>query len=172
MAKRTREFRMSYLFLKWLHLAGASVLFGTGAGIAFFAWFGYRKSVREDDLGLLRGVLSLTVIADAVFTATAAALQPVTGLLLWRMTGGEWRNAWLMAVLALYVFVGLCWLPVVVMQIRLRDRTLAVQSIGELGDDFHARFRRWFLLGWPTFIGVMLLFALMILRGYFQSGAP
>jgi uncharacterized membrane protein len=158
---------MTYLLLKWLHLLGASVLFGTGTGIAFFAWFGYRKAIRDDQLDLLRGVLSLTVIADIVFTATAAILQPVTGLLLWRMTGGEWRSPWLVAVLALYVLVGLCWLPVVVMQIRLRDRALAVRSIDELGEDFHARFRRWFVLGWPAFVGVMLLFALMIGRGYF-----
>jgi len=31
---------MSYFALKWLHLIGAAILFGTGAGIAFFAWFG------------------------------------------------------------------------------------------------------------------------------------
>jgi uncharacterized membrane protein len=65
------------------------------------------------------------------------------------------------------VFVGLCWLPVVMMQIRLRDRALAVSRIAELGEDFHARFRRWFRLGWPAFIGVMMLFALMLLRGSF-----
>jgi uncharacterized membrane protein len=158
---------LTYLLLKWLHLLGASVLFGTGAGIAFFAWFGYLKSMRESNLGLLRGMLSLTVIADAAFTATAAVAQPITGLLLWRSTGGQWRDPWLIAVLALYVFVGLCWLPVVVLQVRLRDRALAVASIDELGDEFHARFRRWFLLGWPAFIGVMLLFALMLLRAYF-----
>jgi uncharacterized membrane protein len=27
---------MSFLVLKWLHVLGATVLFGTGAGIAFF----------------------------------------------------------------------------------------------------------------------------------------
>ena len=158
---------MTYLALKWLHLVGASVLFGTGLGIAFFAWFGYRRAMRHDDIALLRGVLALTVIADFVFTATAAVVQPVTGYLLWNATGGTWPDRWLVAVLALYVFIGLCWLPVVALQIQLRDRAAAASSIANLGEDFHRRFRRWYRLGWPAFIGVLLLFALMLLRGAF-----
>lgn len=158
---------MSYLLVKWAHLLGASILFGTGLGIAFFAWFGYRRAMRDDSIGLLRGVLALTVTADAVFTATAAVLQPVTGALMWHMAGGAWTSRWLWVVLTLYVFVGTCWLPVVIMQLRLRDRALAVQELADLGDEFHARFRRWFWLGWPAFAGVLLLFALMLLRGSF-----
>jgi uncharacterized membrane protein len=153
--------------IKWLHLLGASVLFGTGLGIAFFAWFGYRRAMRDGDIGLLRGVLALTVIADFIFTATAAVAQPITGYLLWKQSGGTWPDAWLIAVLGLYVFVGLCWLPVVSFQVRLRDRALAVSSVADLGDDFHRRFRRWYRLGWPAFIGVILLFALMLARGVF-----
>ena len=70
---------MTWLLLKWLHLVGAAILFGTGLGIAFFAWFGYRRGMEQGDIGLIRGVLRLTVTADTVFTATAAVLQPVTG---------------------------------------------------------------------------------------------
>ena len=157
---------MTYLALKWLHLLGASVLFGTGMGIAFFTWFAYRRAMRSADIGLLQGVLGLTVLADTVFTAVAAVLQPVTGLLLWRMGGGSWHSPWLAWVLATYVFVGLCWLPVVVLQIRLRDTALAARSVAELDAQFHARFRLWFLLGWPAFMAVLLLFALMVGRGY------
>ena len=95
---------MTYLVLKWLHLVGAAVLFGTGMGIAFFAWFAYRMAMREGNLRLLQGVLRLTVVADTVFTATAAAAQPVTGLALWFMQGGQSHSRWLWWVLALYVF--------------------------------------------------------------------
>jgi uncharacterized membrane protein len=157
---------MSYLAIKSLHLLGASILFGTGLGIAFFAWFGYRLAMREGDIGLLRGVLRLTVIADMVFTASAAVLQPVTGLILWAMQGAQWPSHWLIGVLAVYAFVGACWLPVVVMQIRLRDAALAAPTTIALGPQFHARFRRWFVLGWPAFVAVLLLFGLMIGRGY------
>ncbi|MEP6790716.1 MAG: DUF2269 domain-containing protein [Ramlibacter sp.] len=159
---------MSYLIVKWLHILGASVLFGTGMGIAFFAWFGYRAAMRTGNLGLLQGVLNLTVRADTIFTAVAAALQPVTGIALWRMGGGPWHNPWLAWVMALYVLVGACWLPVVVLQIRLRNEALAAKSISDLGVRFHTRFRLWFLLGCPAFIAVLLLFGLMVGRGYFN----
>lgn len=159
---------MSYLVLKWLHLVGAALLFGTGLGIAFFAWFGYRRGMERGDIGLIRGVLRLTVTADTVFTATAAVVQPVTGFFLWRMTGGSWPDAWLAWVLALYVFVGACWLPVVWLQVRLRDAAMRAHTVGQLDGHFHRRFRTWFVLGWPAFLGVMGLFALMITRGYFR----
>lgn len=159
---------MTYLVLKWLHLVGAALLLGTGLGIAFFAWFGYRRGMQEGDIGLIRGVLRLTVRADTLFTATAAVLQPVTGYFLWRMTGGQWPDAWLAWVLALYAFVGACWLPVVVLQVRLRDAALAARTVGQLDARFHRRFALWFVLGWPAFLAVMGLFALMLTRGQFR----
>lgn len=158
---------MTYLALKYLHLIGAAVLFGTGMGIAFFAWFGYRMAVRNGDIGLLRGVLSLTVVADTVFTAVWAAIQPVTGGLLWHMAGGDWRSPWILWVAVTYIFVGVCWLPVVWLQIQLRDGARAAPSVAALPASFHRRFRVWFALGWPAFAAVLVLFALMVGRGFF-----
>ncbi len=83
---------MTYLALKLLHLIRAAILFGTGLGIAFFAWFGYRQGMREGEIALVRGVLRLTVIADTVFTAVWAVVQPITGYFLWRITGGNWPD--------------------------------------------------------------------------------
>lgn len=159
---------MTYLVLKWLHILGASILFGTGLGIAFFAWFGYRRGLQDGDIGLVRGVLRLTVTADTVFTATAAVLQPITGYALWRMTGGAWPDRWLLWVAALYVFVGACWLPVVALQVQLRNAAIAAQTVGQLDARFHRRFQVWFALGWPAFLGVLALFALMLARGSFR----
>jgi uncharacterized membrane protein len=159
---------VTFLVLKWLHLIGAALLFGTGLGIAFFAWFGYRRGLEQANIGLIRGVLRLTVTADALFTATAAVLQPITGYFLWRMTGGAWPDPWLAWVLGLYVFVGACWLPVVALQIQLRNAAMAARTVGELDDRFHRRFQVWFVLGWPAFLGVLGLFALMLVRGYFR----
>lgn len=159
---------MTYLLLKWLHLVGAALLFGTGLGIAFFAWFGYRRGMQEGDIGLIRGVLRLTVIADTVFTATAAVVQPVTGYFLWRMTGGQWPDPWLAWVLGLYVFVGACWLPVVAIQVRLRNAAIAARTVGQLDARFHRRFSAWFALGIPAFLGVLGLFVLMVTRGHFR----
>ena len=159
---------MTYLWIKWLHVLGSAILFGTGLGIAFFAWFGYRRGMQEGNIGLIQGVLRLTVTADTVFTATAAVLQPVTGYVLWRMTGGQWPDAWLAWVLALYVFVGACWLPVVWLQVRLRNAAVGAHTVGQLDARFHRTFQLWFLLGWPAFLGVMALFGLMLTRGWFR----
>jgi len=159
---------VSYLVVKWLHLLGAAVLFGTGMGIAFFAWFGYRRGMQEGNIGLIQGVLRLTVIADTVFTATAAIAQPVTGWFLWRMTGGRWPDRWLLWVLVLYAFVGACWLPVVWLQILLRNGAVRAQTVGQLDACFHGRFRLWFALGWPAFLAVLGLFGLMLARGWFR----
>jgi uncharacterized membrane protein len=161
---------MTYLALKLAHLLGATLLLGTGLGIAFFTWFGVRESMRTGRIELLRGVLRGTVIADTVFTATAAVLQPLTGLALYAMVGLPWRNPWLWMVLGAYVFVGLCWLPVVALQIRLRDTALKATTIAELPPRFHADFRRWMALGWPGFAGVMALYALMVFRASWWSG--
>ena len=156
---------MTYLLLRLLHILGAAVLFGTGLGIAFFMWFGSREAQRRGHIDLLRGVLRWTVIADAVFTATAAVLQPLSGLGLYAMAGLSWRQPWLWAVLGLYVFVGLCWLPVVALQIRLRDAAVAAATIEDLPMDFQRDLRRWFVLGWPAFGAMIALYGLMVFRG-------
>lgn len=158
---------MSYLAIKYLHLVGAAILFGTGMGIAFFAWFGYRRAMRSADIGLLRGVLSLTVMADALFTATASVAQPLTGYWLWKAAGGNWHGSWIWWVLGAYAFVGACWLPVVVLQVRMRDAAGRAESTAALDTRFHSQFRLWFVLGWPAFAGVLVLYALMLGRGYF-----
>jgi len=155
---------VTYLLLKLVHILGAAVLFGTGMGIAFFMWFGCREALRGGRVELMRGVLRWTVIADALFTGTAAVLQPLSGLGLYAMAGLPWRQPWLWAVLGLYVFVGLCWLPVVALQIRLRDAARAAASIEELPPQFHRDLRRWFVLGWPAFAAVIALYGLMVFR--------
>lgn len=155
---------MIYLLVRLLHIIGAVVLLGTGIGIAFFAWFGYRLALRNDSIGLLRGVLSLTVIADAVFTATAAVVQPITGAALWHMTINDWTHPWFLLVIALYISVGACWLPVVALQIRLRDTARAASSVTELKNEFRRDFRRWFVLGVPAFVMMLALLVMMVFR--------
>jgi uncharacterized membrane protein len=147
------------LALKLLHVLGASVLFGTGLGIAYFMWMAHRT--REP--AAIAHTARTVVIADALFTANAVVLQPVTGALLaWTMGYSVW-DSWIIASLALYVVVGLCWLPVIGIQIQLRDLARAAMQHDEaLSARYHRLFRVWFLLGWPAFLGVIAIFALMI----------
>src|SRR5262245_14201381 len=108
---------MGYLILKYLHVLGASVLLGTGAGIAFFMLMAHRSG----DAAHIYRTGRTVVLADFLFTATAVVAQPVTGVLLMRELGLSPRDGWLLVSLALYVVAGLFWLPVVWMQMRMRD---------------------------------------------------
>jgi uncharacterized membrane protein len=79
------------------------------------------------------------------------------------MTGVPITAFWIRTTLVLYIFVGLCWLPVVWIQLRMRD--IAAEAAGKrkaLPARYHGYFKIWFWLGWPAFIGVIAIFALML----------
>jgi len=151
-----------YLALKWLHVIGAAVLFGTGLGIAFFLFRAERKEKPAAIAATLRGV----VIADYAFTATAAIAQPVTGFALVQLGGYDLGQTWLWASLALYGLIGACWLPVVYLQIRMRDLAEAAVATRqlELPRAYRRLSRIWFWLGWPAFLSMLAIFWLMITK--------
>jgi uncharacterized membrane protein len=148
-----------YFALKFVHIVSSAVLFGTGLGIAFFMWMAHRTGDARAVVQTARTV----VIADAVFTAGAVVVQLATGIALAATAGYSLREPWLVAALALYVVVGMCWLPVVWIQLRLRDLARAATEEGRaLPPRYHRLFAVWFWLGWPAFAGVLVIFALMI----------
>ena len=150
---------MSYELLRFLHVIGATVLLGTGAGIAFFMVI----SNRSRDPRLIAHVAGIVVLADTVFTATAAIVQPITGYLLVRETGWPLLSGWVAWSLALYVFVGMFWLPVVWMQIQMRNLAIAARDAGQpLPESYHRLYRWWFAFGFPAFFAVLTIFWLML----------
>jgi uncharacterized membrane protein len=150
-----------YVILKIAHVIGACVLFGTGLGIAFFMWMANRTA----EPAIIAVTVGIVVIADTIFTATAVVAQPVTGVALAHMMGIPLLSPWLVSSLALYLFVGACWLPVVWIQIRLRDLAAGARDAGEpLPAQYHRLFQIWFILGWPAFAGVIAIFVLMIAK--------
>ncbi len=147
------------LTLKLIHILGAAVLFGTGLGIAFFMLMAHRSR----DPATIAATARMVVIADALFTVSAVVVQPVSGAALARMLGFSLWEPWLAIALGLYVLVGLCWLPVVWIQLRLRDVAADAAKRGvELPGSYFRLFRIWFWLGWPAFAGVIAIFALMV----------
>src|SRR5690606_23854924 len=83
---------MMWVFiLKFVHVIGASVLLGTGAGIAFFMLLAHLKG----DVKVVAGVARIVVIADFLFTATAVVLQPITGVLLAHAYGYNLGEGWI-----------------------------------------------------------------------------
>ncbi len=149
---------------KLLHLLSASVLFGTGVGIAFFAWFGYRRAMTVGEIDGLRAVLRLTVIGDTLFTAPAVVLQLASGIVLINLNQWSLASPWSLTVLGWYAAVGVLWLPVVVIQILMSREANRVPTIAELGPGFHRRYLTWFVLGIPAFLIVIGIFYLMIAK--------
>nr|WP_233352689.1 DUF2269 domain-containing protein [Maricaulis alexandrii] len=145
-----------YPLLRLVHILSASVLFGTGMGIAFFMLMAWRSGDRAAFALTARQV----VLADWVFTATAVIIQPLSGLVLAHLAGWPIGTPWLLTTYALYAFIGACWLPVVWIQYRVK--TLLEQQ----GDaaSINRLMRIWFILGWPAFAALIGIFWLMITK--------
>jgi uncharacterized membrane protein len=147
--------------LRWLHVIGATVLLGTGAGIAFFMVM----AKRTGQPALIAHVAETVVIADLVFTATAVVVQPLTGALLARSLGWSLSEGWIVLSLGLYVLTGLFWLPVVAIQARLRDLArAAARAGGPLPDEWRCLYGIWFACGFPAFAAVVGILWLMLTR--------
>jgi uncharacterized membrane protein len=150
-----------YPMIKWLHILSSTVLFGMGAGIAFF----FVRAQRTHDPRVIAAVSRDVVLADAVFTASAVVTQPVTGIAMVLMAGYPLSTPWIEWSILLYMLVGCCWLPVVWQQVRMRDLAEeAVRTGSELPDDYQRYYGWWFALGWPAFIGVLVIFYLMVVK--------
>jgi uncharacterized membrane protein len=152
---------MLYFAVKYLHLIGAAILLGTGAGIAFFQLMAHRSG----NVDAIAAVARIVVIADFLFTATAVVLQPITGVVLAGLDGYPLGEGWIVLSIALYLLTGVFWLPVVWMQIRMRDlAAVAARAAQPLPRQYHGLFRIWFAFGFPAFAAVLAIFWLMMTR--------
>ena len=149
----------SYALLKLVHVLSSTLLFGTGLGTAFFQW----RAHKSGDVHAIATTARAVVLADWLFTTPAVIVQPITGLMLARLVGYPLDAPWLVSTMALYLVAGACWLPVVAIQIRVRDLAAQTAARGEpLPPRYHRLMRAWFGLGWPAFIAVAVIFWLMV----------
>ena len=150
-----------YFLVKYLHVAGAIVILGTGTGIAFFMLMAHRTG----DVAFIARTAGVVVIADMLFTLSAVILQPVSGGLLMMLSQTSATEKWLMVSLALYALAGVFWIPVVFMQIEMRDlaRTAEAKRTA-LPPRYFVLFRRWCLFGIPGFGSVVIILWLMIAK--------
>lgn len=147
--------------LRWLHVIGATVLLGTGAGIAFFMLMAHRTG----NAGVIAHVAGTVVVADFIFTTTAVIAQPLTGVGLASMIGWPLTEGWIVLSLGLYVLIGLFWLPVVWIQMRMRDLARAAALAGRpLPAQYGRLFRIWFVCGIPAFLAVLAILWLMLTK--------
>ena len=151
----------SYLVLKVVHVISATVLFGTGLGIAFFKWI----TDRTGNTGAIRVVSEKVVLADWLFTLPAILVQAATGVALAKLLGYPLFRGWLAWALVLFCLAGICWIPVVWLQLRMRDLARMSERGGApVGALYRTYARVWFWLGVPAFTSVVLVFWLMIAK--------
>lgn len=147
--------------LRWLHIVGSAVLFGTGIGIAFFMLMAHRTR----DAAVIAQTASAVVVADYLFTATAVVVQPITGAALVQAVGWSWSQGWLVLSIGLYIVTGALWVPVVWMQTAMRN--IARESCAgpaPLPMRYFRLFRLWFAFGVPAFLAVLAIFWLMVAK--------
>jgi uncharacterized membrane protein len=152
---------MTYLVVKWLHVLSSTVLFGTGLGSAYYMFF----ASRTRDPRVIAAVVRYVVIADWLFTTTTIVFQPLTGFWMLHLSGIPWTSRWIIASLALYVLAGVCWLPVVWLQLRMRDMAARASAEGAaLPPLYWVYLRRWTALGVPAFVALVIVFWLMVAK--------
>lgn len=153
-----------YLVLKSAHILSAFLLFGTGLGSAFYKYMSYRggqvAAIAETD--------RLVVLADWLFTTPTILIQPLTGMAMLWVIGLPITTPWVMLTFALYLLAGLCWLPVVWLQLRMKalSRQAAAENV-HLPDAYHRYSRYWFWLGVPAFVAMLAVVGLMVFKPYF-----
>lgn len=152
----------TYLLLKWIHVLSSVLLVGTGFGTAFFMFFANRCG----DVGTQANVSRLVVRADWWFTTPAGIVQPLTGFALAHLAGWPILGTpWLAWALALYVFAGVCWLPVVWLQLRMAAMAADAHARGQALPAVYWRYARWWeALGYPAFVAMLVIFWLMVAK--------
>ena len=150
----------SYLTFKYVHVLSAAVLLGTGAGIAYFMFTAHLSR----NIEALRVVTRYVIRADWIFTATAMVVQPVTGIWMMVERGLPFTSSSFLWTIALYVAVGACWIPVVVLQYRVARFARDAAHYEALDADYHRAVSSWVALGIPAFAMVFVLYALMVFK--------
>lgn len=150
---------MDYLAIKWLHILSATLLFGTGFGTAFYMFFANRSG----NLQAMAVVTRLVARADWWFTTPAIVIQPLSGLWMAHLAGFPWSSRWIVWSLMLYGLAGICWLPVVWLQLKMRDMAAHAARSGDVLPPRYWSYEKvWAALGFPAFGALLLVYWLMV----------
>jgi uncharacterized membrane protein len=148
-----------YMVLKTLHILSSVVLVGVGFGSAFYLFCANRSNSLEAQAVVSRFV----VLADWIFTTPAGVVQPLTGIAMLHMAGWPLSTPWVAWSIALYLFAGACWLPVVWLQIRMKRMAESALARGDVLPNQYWRYARWWeRLGYPAFISMVVVYFLMV----------
>jgi len=152
----------NYLLLKMIHILSAVVVAGTGTGIAFFMFMANRSS----NVAAIAVTARHVVLADWVFTAPAVVALFVSGMLLMSRLGYSFTSTWFFLVIAIFIFIGICWIPVVLIQYKLKALADLSLNTGVLDPRFKKLMRLWTALGVPAFTSILVIFWLMVFKPF------
>lgn len=159
---------MIFLSIKTLHIVSAFLLFGTGLGSAVYKYMADRGAKDARNGNSLEHIVLVNknvVLADWIFTTPTVIIQPVTGIIMANMLNLPLTTPWLMLSLILYGIAGICWLPVVFIQIRMHKISQQALANGTaLPEQYHRYVRLWFWLGVPAFMAISLVIVLMVFK--------
>lgn len=152
---------MTYVIVKWLHILSSTLLFGTGIGSAFYMLLtSLTRNVRAT-----ASVVRFVVLADWLFTTPTIIIQPLTGFTMVHLAGYPMSSRWIIWTIVLYLVAGACWLPVVWLQMRMREFARAAEASGtELPAIYWRYLTIWVLLGIPAFLALVVVFYLMVAK--------
>lgn len=154
---------MLYAWLKLIHILSSTLLFGTGLGSAFYLY----TADLSGDVAAITFAARKVVLADFIFTTPAVIVQPLTGFAMAAIAHYSYTAHWIIISLLLYLLTGACWLPVVWLQIKIKQMAeQALHTSTELPALYYRYMRAWFWLGWPAFISVLVIFYLMVFKPY------
>ncbi len=151
-----------YLILKFIHILAAVIVTGTGAGIAFFMFMANRSNNPQAIYITAQHV----ILGDWLFTTPAIITQITTGIILMNMQGYLFTSPWFYWVVGLFIFIGICWLPVLRIQYRLRELAKVSLDANEVTPEFKSLMRTWTLLGIPAFTAILVIFWLMVFKPF------
>lgn len=149
---------MIYLWLKFIHVVSSTILFGTGIGTACTMLYGHHTK----KIDVITAITRYVVIVDWIFTTSSGVIQLITGLLMVYIAGYSFTSFWIIASIIGYFVAVFCWIPVVYLQIKMRDFAIhAKQNNSALSLQYYRYYNYWFYLGWPAFISLIIVFYLM-----------
>ncbi|KOC18972.1 membrane protein [Comamonas testosteroni] len=149
----------TYLLLKTLHILSSVLLVGTGLGSAFYMFFANRSG----SVAAQAVVSRLVVRADWWFTTPCVFIQPITGIAMAHLAGWPLTTPWIALSLGLYALAGICWLPVVWLQMRMAALATQAHSQSQALPPLFRQYQlRWEALGYPAFVAMAGTYYLMV----------
>ena len=149
-----------YFIIKLIHIISAVIVAGTGTGIAFFMFM----ANRSNNIQAIAVTSKHVILADWLFTFPAVFVQFVSGMILMNLLNYSYSSTWFLAVISLFIFIGVCWLPVIYLQYKLKSYAEQAVESGVLSMAFKKTMQLWTLLGIPAFISILIIFWLMVFK--------